>query len=106
MRSIPNITILSPADAASAVKQFELARKANNAVYMRLTGNLNCPMVYTEETEFEIGKANQLTEGSDVAIYAVGTMVSSALKAAKLLEGKGISTTVYDMFTVKPIEEL
>ena len=99
-----NITILSPADAASAVKQFELARKAENAVYMRLTGNLNCPMVYKEETDFEIGKAKQLTEGTDLVIYAVGTMVSSALKAAKVLAEKGITATVYDMFTVKPID--
>lgn len=104
MRSIPNITILSPADGASAVKQFELARKAEGAVYMRLTGNLNCPMVYKEETVFEIGKAKLLKEGSDVVIYAVGTMVSAALKAAALLEEKGISATVYDMFTVKPID--
>ena len=104
MRSIPNITIMSPADGASAVKQFELARKAEGAVYMRLTGNLNCPMVYKEETDFEIGKAKLLNEGSDVVIYAVGTMVSAALKAAALLEEKGISATVYDMFTVKPID--
>lgn len=104
MRSIPNITILSPADGASAVKQFELARKAEGAVYMRLTGNLNCPMVYKEETDFEIGKAKLLKEGSDVIIYAVGTMVSAAMKAAALLEEKGISATVYDMFTVKPID--
>lgn len=104
MRSIPNITIMSPADGASAVKQFELARKAEGAVYMRLTGNLNCPMVYKEETGFEIGKAKLLKEGSDVVIYAVGTMVSAAMKAAALLEEKGISATVYDMFTVKPID--
>lgn len=104
MRSIPNITIMSPADGASAVKQFELARKAEGAVYMRLTGNLNCPMVYKEETDFEIGKAKLLREGGDVVIYAVGTMVSAALKAATLLEERGVSATVYDMFTVKPID--
>ena len=104
MRSIPNITILSPADAGSAVKLFELARKAENAVYIRLTGNLNCPMVYKEETDFEIGKAKILAEGSDVVIYAVGTMVNSALKAAKMLGENGITATVYDMFTVKPID--
>lgn len=104
MRSIPNITIMSPADGASAVKQFELARKAEGAVYMRLTGNLNCPMVYKEETDFEIGKAKLLKEGSGVVIYAVGTMVSAAIKAAALLEEKGVSATVYDMFTVKPID--
>lgn len=104
MRSIPNITIMSPADGASAVKQFELARKAEGAVYMRLTGNLNCPMVYKEETDFEIGKAKLLKEGIDVVIYAVGTMVSAAIKAAVKLEEKGITATVYDMFSVKPID--
>jgi len=104
MRSIPNITIISPADGASAVKLFEQARKAENTVYMRLTGNLNCPMVYKEETDFEIGKAKLLKEGRGVIIYAVGTMVSAALKAATLLEEKGISATVYDMFTVKPVD--
>lgn len=104
MRSIPSITILSPADAASAMKLFELARKAPNSVYMRLTGNLNCPMVYKEETRFEIGKAKKLTEGNNVVIYAVGTMVSSALKAAKALGEIGVTATVYDMFTVKPID--
>lgn len=104
MRSIPNMTILSPADGASAVKLFELACKEQGAVYMRLTGNLNCPMVYREENEFKIGKANLLKEGNEVVIYAVGTMVSAAMKASVLLEDKGISVTVYDMFTVKPID--
>lgn len=104
MRSIPNLKILSPADGASAVKLFELARKEEGAVYMRLTGNLNCPMVYKEETSFEIGKANKLKEGSEVVIYAVGTLISAALKAATKLEEKGITATVYDMFTVKPID--
>ena len=105
MRSIPNMTILSPADGASAVKLFELACKEQGAVYMRLTGNLNCPMVYKEENEFKIGKANLLKEGNEVVIYAVGTMVSTAMKASVLLEEKGISVTVYDMFTVKPIDK-
>ena len=73
-------------------------------MYMRLTGNLNCPMVYKDDNEFKIGKANLLKEGNEVVIYAVGTMVSAAMKASVLLEDKGISVTVYDMFTVKPID--
>lgn len=104
MRSIPNLTILSPADGASAVKLFELARKEEGAVYMRLTGNLNCPMVYKEETCFEIGKAIKLKEGNDVIIYAIGTMVSAALKAVTMLADRGISATVYDLFSIKPID--
>ena len=104
MRSMPNLKILSPADGASAIKLFELARQEEDAVYMRLTGNLNCPMVYKDETAFEIGKANKLKEGNDVVIYAVGTMVSAAIKASAKLEEKGITATVYDMFSVKPID--
>ena len=104
MRSIPNLSIFSPADAASAIKQFELARQLPNAVYMRLTGNLNCPIVYKEDTNFEVGRAKKLTSGTDVVIYAVGTMVSSALAVAKEFGKKDISVTVYDMFTVKPID--
>ena len=104
MRSIPNITILSPADATSAVKQFELARKTDNAVYMRLTGNLNCPIVYREDCNFEIGRAIQLTKGTDIVIYAVGTMVDAAIKTAKLLENHGVSATIYDMFSIKPLD--
>lgn len=105
MRSIPNITILSPADAASAVKQFALARRTENAVYMRLTGNLNCPMVYKEDVDFEIGKAIKLREGNDIAIFAIGTMVDVALKTAKLLFEHGLEAAVYDMFSVKPIDK-
>ena len=104
MRSIPNISILSPADAASACKQFELARKAENAIYMRLTGNMNCPVVYREDTFFEIGKAKELMRGNDVVLYAAGTMVSVALEAAAKLAGLGISASVYDMFSVKPLD--
>lgn len=104
MRSIPNITILSPADAASAVKLFEIARKSDNAVYMRLTGNLNCPIVYKEDASFVIGKANKVREGIDITIFAAGTMVSTASMAARLLSEKGIEASVYDMFTVKPID--
>lgn len=104
IRSIPNITILSPADAASAVKLFELACRADNAVYMRLTGNLNCPIVYREDCDFKIGHAIQLLNGKDIVIYAVGTMVDTAIKTAKILENQGVSSTVYDMFSVKPID--
>lgn len=106
MRSIPNLTILSPSDAASAVKLFELARKANNAVYMRLTGNLNCPIVYKEDASFAIGKANKVREGGDITIFAVGTMVSTALMAATQLSEKGIEASVFDMFSVKPIDRV
>lgn len=104
MRAIPNLQILSPADAASAVKLFEEARKSENPVYIRLTGNLNCPMAYKEDAQFEIGKSNRLMDGKDVAIFACGTMVSTALKVANNLSEKGIEARVVDMYSIKPLD--
>lgn len=105
MRAIPNLQILSPADAASAVKLFEEARKSENPVYIRLTGNLNCPMAYKEDVQFEIGKSNRLTDGKDVTIFACGTMVSTALKVANNLSEKGIEARVVDMYSIKPLDK-
>jgi transketolase len=65
---------------------------------------MNTPIVYKNDFNFEIGKAIILKEGSDVAIIAVGTMVAESLKAAKLLEEKGVSVSVIDMHTIKPLD--
>ncbi len=105
VRAIPNISILSPADAGSAVRLFEEALKTRCAVYMRLTGNLNCPIVYRDDASFKFGGSNKVKEGEDVTIFATGTMVSHALKAAELLDGKSISTSVIDMYSLKPVDK-
>lgn len=104
MRAIPNLQILSPADAASAIKLFESARLSESPVYIRLTGNLNCPMSYTTDAQFDIGKSNRLTEGKDVTIFACGTMVATALKVAKSLAENGIEASVVDMYSIKPLD--
>lgn len=105
MRPIPNLQILSPADAASAVKLFFVSLTSKHPVYIRLTGNLNCPIVYKEEVPFEIGKSNVVKEGNDVTIFACGTMVSCAVKAAKILSEQGLSVQVLDMYSIKPIDK-
>lgn len=104
MRAIPNLQILSPSDAGSAVKLFECARACVSPVYIRLTGNLNCPIIYKEDTSFEIGKSKCLTDGKDATIFACGTMVSTALETAKILRGKGLEISVVDMYSIKPID--
>ena len=105
MRAIPNLQILSPADAASAVKLFDVARASESPVYIRLTGNLNCPMVYKDEAQFEIGKSNKLADGDDVTIFACGTMVSTALTVAKTLLESNVKVGVVDMYSIKPIDK-
>ena len=105
MRSIPNMTVLSPADAGEAVKLFDAALKVDGPVYLRLSGSLNTPIVYKDDYELSIGKAVTLRKGNDVAIFATGLMVNNALMAADLLAEKGVSATVIDVHTIKPIEK-
>lgn len=105
MRAIPNVTVLSPADCASVVKATVAALRHPGPVYLRLTGVMNNPMVYREDFPFEIGKANRLREGGDVAILATGSMVHCALKAAEVLDQRGIAASVHDFHTVRPLDE-
>ncbi|OPZ96723.1 MAG: 1-deoxy-D-xylulose-5-phosphate synthase [Bacteroidetes bacterium ADurb.Bin408] len=104
IRTIPGITILSPADCTEVVKATEAAARFNGPVYIRLTGIMNNPVVYKEDYTFEIGKAISLLKGSDVTIITTGTMVYNAIKAAALLKEKGISAGVIDMHTIKPLD--
>jgi transketolase len=104
MRAIPGLMVVSPADGAETVKVITEAAKYHGPIYVRLSGVMNNPIVYTEEYPFEFGKAIQLRNGSDVAIVATGTMVYESLIAADILRGKGISASVIDMHTIKPLD--
>lgn len=108
MRAIPGLTIYSPADATAAVELFELALRRKMPCYIRLTGNLNCPIVYRENVDFSQrgcivcrGKEG----GGQVTIMACGTMVATALQVAELLSQIGLEATVLDMYRIKPIDE-
>lgn len=105
MRSIPNMTVLSPADAGEAVKLFDAALKVDGPIYLRLSGSLNIPIVYKEDYELKIGQAITLKEGEDIAIFATGLLVSNALKAAELLLERGITASVVDVHTIKPMDK-
>ena len=104
MRSIPNITVVCPADCSEIVKTVYAAAEFEGPMYIRLTGAVNNPIVYTEDYDFTIGRAITLRQGSDVAIIASGTMVYESLEAAKLLEAEGISAGVINMHTLKPLD--
>lgn len=104
MRSIPNLTVLSPADCTATVKMILSVANSDLPVYIRLTGVTHNPIVYNEEPPFEIGKANLLKDGKDITVFATGTMVYHSLKAADLLAEKGIDAKVYDMHTIKPLD--
>lgn len=105
MRVIPNIQVIAPADALETVKVMQAISKTNIPAYVRLTGNLNCPMVYKEDYDFRIGKGIVLNRGKDIAIIAIGSLVAEALKAAEGLKERGIHPTVVNMHTIKPLDE-
>ena len=103
LRTIPNMTVIMPADYCAARKLVHAAAEFDGPVYLRFTRDA-IPVIYDENDTFEIGKANQLRDGSDVAIIANGDTVRLALEAAETLAAAGISVRVLDMHTIKPLD--
>ena len=103
LRTLPNMTVIMPADYVAAKKLTRQAAETYGPMYIRFTRDA-IPQIYDEDAEFVIGKANQLKEGKDVAIIANGDTVRLALDAAKELEAKGITARVLDMHTIKPLD--
>ena len=102
-RSIPNMTVIMPADYWSTRKLVRAAAEVHGPVYLRFTRD-KVPVIYDENTEFVIGKANRIREGKDVAIIANGDTVRLAIQAAEELEAQGITARVLDMHTIKPLD--
>lgn len=103
LRTIPNMTVIMPADYWAARKLVRAAAEFDGPVYLRFTRDA-IPVIYDENAKFEIGKANQLKDGKDVAIIANGDTVRLALQAAETLAQQGISARVLDMHTIKPLD--
>ncbi len=104
MRTLPNMTVIMPADYFSARKLIREAADWKGPVYLRFTRD-PIPEVYSEEETFTIGKAKLLRDGREVALIANGDTVSIAIKAADRLEKEGVSVRVLDMHTIKPLDE-
>ncbi len=104
MRSIPNMTVICPADGVEAKAAIIAAADYVGPMYIRL-GRSKVPTIFNEDDyEFEIGKGIKLSEGNDVTIIATGIMVSKALEAKEALSAKGINATVINIHTLKPID--
>ena len=106
MRAIPNMTVILPADINQTRILVKKLVSHSGPVYVRM-GRNPVEDVYSsqEDIPFEIGKANILREGKDVAIIATGEVVRVAYEAGLLLREKGINARIIDMHTVKPIDE-
>ena len=103
LRTIPNMTVIMPADYNSARKLVRQAAVTYGPMFLRFTRDA-VPQIYGEDVEFTIGKAHQIREGKDVAIIANGDTVRLAIEAAQVLESKGITARVLDMHTIKPLD--
>ena len=104
MRTIPGMTIINPADDVEARLAVFAAAELEGPVYMRF-GRLAVPRVFDENYKFEIGKGTYLAKGTDVTIVATGLLVERAIAAVELLKAEGISASLINMATIKPIDK-
>jgi len=103
MRSIPNMVVISPADAYEAYAATKVIADYNGPCYMRM-GRSDFPTILPEDVKFEIGKATVLKEGKDITLIGTGQMVMSCLEAADELAKVGINAEVINMSTIKPLD--
>ncbi len=103
MRALPNMKVIVPSDSYSAKALTREAVGMRGPFFIRLIRS-DVPDVHSNQN-VSVGKANILREGKDIAIIACGIMVHEALKAADMLQKEGISATVMDCHTIKPIDE-
>ena len=103
MRTLPNMTVISPSDDTQTRWIIEEISKINGPVYVRLA-RLATPIIYDENQRFEIGKAVQIGDGTDGTVFATGVTVSEAIKAQEILKEQGINIRVIDIHTIKPID--
>ncbi|MDD4351716.1 MAG: transketolase family protein [Candidatus Gracilibacteria bacterium] len=103
-RVLPNMTVLAPADYWQTKKAIEAAYKLKGPVFVRF-GREKVPTVTSEDTLFEVGKANLVRDGKDLAIIACGPMLYQSMLAAAELEKEGISVRVLDLHTIKPLDK-
>ena len=102
MRVLPHMTVLSPVDAVETAQMVQAMAELDGPCYIRI--NRNELPVYTDHSEpYRIGQMKCLREGSDVAVFATGVMVSVAMEAAQILEQEGISLRVVNLSTIKPL---
>ena len=103
VRAIPNMTVITAADGAETRKAVFAMAEHDGPVYLRLS-RAEAPVYYSDDMDFQIGRGITVREGGDVTIITTGTVLHKALEAADLLAQEGISATVVDMHTIKPID--
>ncbi len=104
MCSLPNMTVIVPADHREAMEATKAAAMMEGPVYLRF-GRCNTEDIFDDSYKFEIGKGTEIKKDDDAAIIASGMMVQKAIEAAKYLESEGIHVRVINISTIKPIDK-
>ena len=104
MRVLPNMTVISPSDDTSTKALVKEITKYEGPVYLRLS-RAKTPVIYTDDTKFEIGKGIQIGNGKDGTIFATGDLVHEAIKVQEMMLEKSVNLRVVDMYSIKPIDE-
>ena len=104
MRSMPNMTVIAPADTIELSKAVKEIARYDGPVYLR-TVRGTMPRIFNDDHSFRIGKASILRDGAAATVVSTGIMTSKAIEAARMLEKKGIGVRVINMSTIKPIDE-
>lgn len=103
-RSQPNVRVVSPSDGQMLYKAIYKIQEDNIPTYLRMTGGDKLPIIYKNDRTFQLGKANIVCEGTDVGIISTGIILQQVIGAADQLNSCGISCTILDMNTIKPLD--
>ncbi len=104
MRTLPNMRIITPADATETSRVIEYVAGHFGPFFVRLTrGKLD--KIYDQHYQFKFGEASILRPGKDIALFAIGAMVEKTMEAALLLEKESIDAAVINMSTIKPLDK-
>ncbi|MHB1391961.1 MAG: transketolase family protein [Clostridia bacterium] len=104
IRSISGMVIFEPVDAVQLAKALPVIAEYDGPVYIRMFRKAS-PIVFKDDYEFELFKADMIKEGKDVTLFATGIMVEEARKAAEMLNVEGISAEIINIHTIKPIDK-
>jgi transketolase len=105
MRSFAGMTVIAPADAYETAKAVAASFEHDGPVYIRIGRSFEPPVHKSMDFEYEIGKAIELHEGTDVTVIVTGRPTLGALEAAEIGKQNGISVRVLNMHTIKPIDK-
>jgi len=105
MRSLPNMTVIAPADPVEASLATKAIIERTGPCYLRL-GRTKDPQVHVETPDFQIGKAIKLREGQNVTLIAGGGVLHNAVQAAQQLAQQGVESRVLSMHTIKPLDRV